>query len=90
MARRSYSFGGNPNIGWNVRSKRERPNDSNRSLGRFSFFHLRQNPKEPVRELSRMRWGLIPASRQMRPCYAPCASALYSSSDCVGSRTQSV
>ena len=39
MARRSYSFGGNPNIGWNVRSKRERPNDSNRSLGRFSFFH---------------------------------------------------
>jgi hypothetical protein len=37
-ARMSYSFGGNPNIGSNVRSKRERPNDSNRSLGRFSFF----------------------------------------------------
>jgi hypothetical protein len=29
----------NHNVGWNVRSKRERPNDSNQSPERFSFFH---------------------------------------------------
>jgi hypothetical protein len=56
--------------------------------GAFRFFICAE--LDWVRELSRMRWGLILASSQMRPCYAACASALYSSSDCVGSRTQSV
>jgi len=32
---------------------------------------IRQNPKEPIRELSLMRWGLI----QQAASYSPCAGS---------------